>query len=91
MGSGRESGSRKSQVNLESLKRILALGKKKIFANKHSACCFSHDVLKKLDHLFTSFYLHEGKQNTPPSVRVPACLPGWLEGSCLWHFRLPKA
>lgn len=66
---------------------------KKILANKHSACCFSHDVLKKkiLDHLFTSFYLHEGKQNTPPSVRVPACLPGWLEGSCLWHFRLPKA
>lgn len=32
MGSGRESGSRKSQVNLESLKRILALGKKKLAA-----------------------------------------------------------
>lgn len=29
MGSGRKSGSRKSQVNPEGLKRILALGKKK--------------------------------------------------------------
>lgn len=85
-------------LEVENLRWILRVWRessplKKIFGNEHSVCCFSYDVLKKklLNELFTSFYLHEGRQNTPPSVRVAACLPGWLEGSCPWHLRLLKA